>query len=138
MEGTADLEAIEEQLKSIHQYIVDFEDVEFVQAELDAIPDRIRGLACSAKAKRDALAQWRKQGLLQHAETAFKQLIREIFTSCMSAPPQVSHQPARLAAVHATGTLALLLTLAVGMLAVHKISTTGRCIAMHLQSLTID
>jgi hypothetical protein len=85
----ATLEQVEEALQSIHQFILDFGDIDFGEARLDAILDCVRGLACSAKDKLAALARWKKQGLLQHAETEFTQLIRELFVSSTAIAPQV-------------------------------------------------
>lgn len=87
----AGLVKTEEQLNCIHQFRSD--DVEFFQAELEAMPDSIRGLTCSARHKCDALAKWSQQGLLQYAEEAFRQLKREIYIS-ISASIQVGHNHA--------------------------------------------
>jgi hypothetical protein len=85
----ATLEQVEKALQSIHQFIQDFGDIEFGKARLEAIPDSVRGLTCSAKDKLAALARWKKQGLLQHAEKEFTLLIRELFISSTAAAPLV-------------------------------------------------
>jgi hypothetical protein len=89
MDAANTLEQVEERLQSI-QSIIDYGEIEFGKARLDAISAIVKGLTCSAKDKLAALARWKQQGLLLHAdEDKFKQLVRKVFTSSTAAAPLV-------------------------------------------------